>query len=131
MLFVMVEQSAGRRTRQRVQATSVQAIRKRAGSLSFLGTGGGEKVLINIEARATADEIIQMSVGCDLAGAGTCQRTRFGLENQVTDNLLSVKLDDVPPEASGSISIVPDIDGKGRAIELCSIRLRPAEEPAN
>ena len=112
-----------------------QAGRDSAVSIEFgkglLDTFRGKNILINIEARATTDEIIQMSVGCNLAGAGTCQRTRFGLENQVTDNLLSVKLDDVPPEASGSISIVPDIDGKGRAIELYSIRVRPDEEPAN
>jgi hypothetical protein len=91
----------------------------------------GKKIVINIQARAPADEVIQMSVGCDLAGAGSCQRTRFGLENQVTDNLLSMQLDDVSPEASGSISIVPDIDGKGRAIELYSIRVRADEEAAN
>jgi hypothetical protein len=97
----------------------------------LLDTFRGKNILINIEARATTDDVVQMSVGCDLAGAGTCQRTRFGLENQVTDNLLSVKLDDVSPEASGSISIVPDIDGKGRAIELYSIRVRADEDSAN
>lgn len=112
-----------------------QSGRDSAVSIEFgkglLDTFRGRNIIINIEARAATDEIVQMSVGCDLAGAGTCQRTRFGLENQVTDNLLSVKLDDVSPEASGSISIVPDIDGKGRAIELYSIRVRADEETAN
>ena len=112
-----------------------QAGRDGAVSIEFgkglLDTFRGKNILINIEARATTDDVVQMSVGCDLAGAGICQRTRFGLENQVTDNLLSVKLNDVSPEASGSISIVPDIDGKGRAIELYSIRVRADEEPAS
>jgi hypothetical protein len=112
-----------------------QSARDGAVSVEFgkglLETFRGKNILINIEARATTDEIVQMSVGCDLAGAGSCQRTRFGLENQVTDNLLSVKLDDVSPEASGSISIIPDIDGKSRAIELYSIRVRADEDSVN
>lgn len=112
-----------------------QSGRDSAVSIEFgkgiIDTFRGKKIVINIQARASTDDVIQMSVGCDFAGAGSCQRTRFGLENQVTDNLLSVQLDDVSPEASGSISIVPDIDGKGRAIELYSIRVRADEETAN
>lgn len=97
----------------------------------LLETFRGKRILINVEARATTDEDIQMSVGCDLAGAGACQRTRFGLENQVTDNLLSVVVSDTAPEASGSIFIVPDIDGKGRAVELYAIRVRAEDETSN
>lgn len=97
----------------------------------IIETFRGQKIIINIQARAASDDAIQMSVGCDLGGAGSCQRTRFGLESQVTDNLLSVQLEDVEPEASGSISIIPDIDGKGRTIELYSIRVRAGEEPAS
>lgn len=97
----------------------------------LLETFRGKRILINVEARATTDEDIQMSVGCDLAGAGACQRTRFGLENQVTDNLLSVVVSDTAPEASGSIFIVPDIDGKGRAVELYAVRVRAEDETAN
>ena len=89
-----------------------------------LDTLRGKKIVIDIQAGTSAADGGHMSVSCDLAGAGTCQRTRFRLDNQVSDNLLSAQLQDISPEASGSISISPDIEGKGRPVELYSVRVR-------
>ena len=84
----------------------------------------GKKIVFDIKARAADAEGAQMSVACDLAGMGLCQRTRFRLESQLIDNLVSVQLGDIAPEASGVLSISPDIEGKGRPIEIHSVRVR-------
>ncbi|MGB8816617.1 MAG: hypothetical protein WCC66_01705 [Rhizobiaceae bacterium] len=94
----------------------------------LLDTLRGKKIVIDIQAGTRAADGGQMSVSCDLAGAGACQRTRFRLDNQVSDNLLSAQLQDVSPEASGSITISPDIEGKGRPVELYSVRVRVDKE---
>jgi hypothetical protein len=92
-----------------------------------LETLRGKKVVFDIKAKAGASEGAQMSIACDLAGMGECLRTRFRLESQLTDNLVSAQLEDTAPEASGLLSISPDIDGKGRAIEVHSVRVRVDE----
>lgn len=88
----------------------------------------GKKVVFDIRAKANDEAGAQMSVACDLAGMGECQRTRFRMENQLIDNLVSVQLSDVEPEASGLLTISPDIEGKGNAVEIHSVRVRIAEE---
>jgi hypothetical protein len=84
----------------------------------------GKKVIFDIQARAADAEGAQMSIACDLAGMGQCQRTRFRLESQLIDSLVSVQLNDIAPEASGVLSISPDLEGKGRPIEIHSVRVR-------
>jgi hypothetical protein len=88
----------------------------------------GKKIVFDIKARASNAEGAQISVACDLAGMGECQRTRFRLENQVGDNLVSVQLNDNAPEASGVLSISPHVEGKSGPVEIHSIRVRIADE---
>lgn len=85
----------------------------------------GKRVVFDVVARAADGNGVQMSVGCDLAGMGECQRTRIRLESQASDNLIVVQLADTDPEASGSLSVIPDVEGKGRPIEVIAIRVRP------
>lgn len=88
----------------------------------------GKKVVFDIKSKAGDIAGSQMSVACDLAGMGECQRTRFQLESQLMDNLVSVQLGDIAPEASGVLTISPSMEGKGSPIEIHSIRVRIADE---
>ncbi len=88
----------------------------------------GKKVVFDVKSKAGDIAGSQMSVACDLAGMGECQRTRFQLESQLMDNLVSVQIDDIAPEASGVLTISPSIEGKGSSIEIHSIRVRIADE---
>jgi hypothetical protein len=88
----------------------------------------GKKIIFDIKAKAGNVEGAQISVACDLAGMGQCQRTRFRLDNQVGDNLVSVQLNDNAPEASGILAISPHVEGNGGPVEIHSIRVRVADE---
>lgn len=88
----------------------------------------GKKIVFDIKARASSANGAQISVACDLAGMGACQRTRFRLDNQVGDNLVSVQLNDNAPEASGVMSISPHIEGEAGPVEIHSIRVRVTDE---
>ena len=88
----------------------------------------GKKIVFDIKARASNADGAQISVACELAGMGECQRTRFRLDNQVGDNLVSVQLNDNAPEASGVLSISPHIEGKAGPVEIHSIRVRVSDE---
>ena len=86
----------------------------------------GKKVVFDIFAKADEGAAAEMSVSCDLAGMGTCQRTRFHLESQPGDNLLVMQLADNGPEASGTLTISPDIEGASHPVEIYSIRVQVA-----
>ena len=88
----------------------------------------GKKVVFDIFAKADEGTAAEMSVSCDLAGMGTCQRTRFHLESQPGDNLLVMQLADNGPEASGTLTISPDIEGASHPVEIYSIRVQVAPE---
>ncbi len=88
----------------------------------------GKKIVFDVKARASSPDGAQISVACELAGMGECQRTRFRLDNQVGDNLVSVQLNDNEPEASGVLSISPHIEGKPGPVEIHSIRVRVTDE---
>ena len=84
----------------------------------------GKKVVFDIRARTLDGSNVEMAVGCDLAGMGQCQRTRFQLDGQVTDNLLIVQLADTGPEASGILTIAPDLTATGKPVNVQSVRVR-------
>ncbi len=86
----------------------------------------GKKVVFDIFAKADEGAAAEMTVSCDLAGMGTCQRTRFHLESQPGDNLLVMQLADNGPEASGTLTISPDIEGASHPVEIYSIRVQVA-----
>lgn len=116
----------------RMRLTPASTIASSAGASFEVGKGileklSGKKVVFDIFAKSEEAVTAEMSVSCELAGMGTCQRTRFRLEGQPRDNLLIVQLSDAGPEASGTITISPDIEGGGKPVEIFSIRLRAEE----
>ncbi len=89
-----------------------------------LETLRGNKVVFNVQAKTKDGAATQMAVSCSLAGMGECQRVRFRLEGQLTENLMIVQLSDAAPEASGILTIQPDIDKTGNPVEVTGIRVR-------
>ena len=89
-----------------------------------LETLQGKKVVFDLRGHTNDGNGAEIAVSCDLAGMGTCQRTRFQLEGQTSDNLLIVQLADVAPEASGSLVLIPDLNGSGNPVDIQSIRVR-------
>ncbi len=90
----------------------------------ILETLRGKKIVFNVQAKTTDGASSQMAVSCSLAGMGECQRVRFRLEGQLSENLIIVQLSDTEPEASGSLTIMPDIDKTGNPVEIVGIRVR-------
>jgi hypothetical protein len=84
----------------------------------------GKKIVFNVQANTTDGATTQMAVSCSLAGMGECSRVRFRLDGQRTENLIIVQLSDNAPEASGTLTIVPDIDKSGNPVEIVAIRVR-------
>jgi hypothetical protein len=84
----------------------------------------GKKIVFNVQAKTTDGTSTQMATSCSLAGMGECQRVRFRLEGQLSENLVIVQLSDTAPEASGTLTIMPDIDKTGNPVEIVSIRVR-------
>jgi hypothetical protein len=89
-----------------------------------LETLRGKKIVFNVQAKTIDGTSTQMATSCSLAGMGECQRVRFRLEGQLTENLIIVQLADIEPEASGTLSIMPDIDKTGNPVEIIGIRVR-------
>jgi hypothetical protein len=89
-----------------------------------LETLRGKKIVFNVQAKTIDGTTSQMAASCSLAGMGECQRVRFRLEGQMTENLIIVQLADIAPEASGTLVIMPDIDKTGNPVEILGIRVR-------
>ncbi|MGL4490371.1 MAG: hypothetical protein ACRCU5_13105 [Rhizobiaceae bacterium] len=84
----------------------------------------GKKIVFNIQAKTVDGTSTQMATSCSLAGIGECQRVRFQLDGHVTENLMIVQLDDNPPEASGTLTIQPDINKTGNPVQITAILVR-------
>jgi hypothetical protein len=94
------------------------------GTLERLAGGGA---IFSIVARANADDgETQFSVDCDFAGLGDCGRRRFAPRITTEEFLFEVPVGSGSPAAGGSIAIVPDVSGQGRAVEIFAIRVAPA-----
>jgi hypothetical protein len=89
-----------------------------------LETLRGKKIVFNVQAKTTDGLSTQMAVSCSLAGMGECQRVRFHIDGQLTENLIIVQLADNAPEASGTLILNPDIDKSGNPVEITGIRVR-------
>jgi hypothetical protein len=87
----------------------------------------GRGAIFSIVARANADDgETQFSVDCDFAGLGDCGRRRFAPRITTEEFLFEVPVGSGSPAGGGSIAIVPDVSGQGRALEIFAIRVAPA-----
>lgn len=94
------------------------------GSLAALA---GRPVVFDIVARAQEGQETQISVTCDFGVLGDCGRRRYLVGLHREDFLFEVDLGAGSPSADGSIMIVTDVDGGGKAVDLFEIRAAPAQ----
>lgn len=88
----------------------------------------GKSAVFDIVAAADDGNPTQISVLCDFAGFGDCGRMRYRIDAATSDNLFQVEFPEGTPDGDGQIIINPDVDGKGRALEVYAIRVRIADK---
>lgn len=97
-------------------------------AISFdIGPGALERLaggaaLLSVVARAVDGQETQFSVSCDFGALGDCARKRYLVGATRKEHLLAVDLADGAPRAAGTISIIPDISGSGRELDVFEIK---------
>ena len=86
----------------------------------------GKNAIFDIIAAADEGSPTQISVLCDFAGLGDCGRKRFQVDSAVSDNLFQIEFPEGLPAGAGQIIINPDVDGKGRSLDIYAIKVRVA-----
>ena len=84
----------------------------------------GKKAVFDIVAASDQGKPTQISVLCDFAGLGDCGRKRYQIDGATSDNLFQIEFPAGTPEGAGEIILNPDVDGKGRALEIYAIKVR-------
>ncbi len=118
------QQGSGKDAFLQILATGKGGVATFEVSRDVLESLQGKKVVFDVRAKTDDGANVEVALGCDLAGMGQCQRTRFHLDAQVTDNLLIVQLADTGPEANGSLTLTPDLSATGKPVNVESIRVR-------
>ncbi len=83
----------------------------------------GGKALFSILARAQEGETTQMSVACQLAALGNCDRKRFEVGATLGEFLFELELPGKSPGTAGTIAINPDVANSGRSLDIKDIRV--------
>jgi hypothetical protein len=86
----------------------------------------GKKAVFDIVAAADKGKPTQISVLCDFSGLGDCGRKRYQIDDATSDNLFQIEFPAGTPEGAGEFILNPDVDGKGRALEIYAIKVRVA-----
>jgi hypothetical protein len=86
----------------------------------------GKRVVFDIVAAADDGNPTQISVFCDFAGLGDCGRKRFQIDGTTSDNLFQIEFPAGNPTGNGQIVLNPDVEGKGRPLEIYAIKVRVA-----
>lgn len=88
----------------------------------ILETLAGRSAIFSIEARSQDGEETQLSLSCNFGALGGCGRTRYVVGPSRADYLFEVTLPDERPNGGGTITIVPDVTGGGKALDIFAIR---------
>lgn len=110
------------------QVLRIRSSNGEAGVIFDVGEGildglSGRKAVFEIAARAEEGKPTQMSVTCDFAELGECGRKRFQAGNEAGTFLFEVEFPAVAAGAAGTITIVSDIDGGGKAVDILGINV--------
>lgn len=87
----------------------------------------GTRAVFNIVAEAREGEETQISVDCTLAELGDCSRKRYAVGATREEYLFEIDLPAQRPGSGGTIAINPDVEGRGRAVDIHAIRVRAAQ----
>lgn len=110
------------------QVLRIRSSNGEAGIIFDVGEGildglSGKTAVFEIAARAEEGKPTQMSVTCDFAELGECGRKRFQAGNETGTFLFEVVFPAVAAGAAGTITIVSDIDGGGKAVDILGINV--------
>ncbi|MFD1330012.1 serine/threonine-protein kinase [Mycoplana ramosa] len=87
----------------------------------------GKTSTIALTVEAESGKPVQVSVECDFATLGDCDRHRFAVSDR-TDLLFQVTFDrTLSPNGAGRLFINSDVSGGGAAVNLFAIRVLPGE----
>lgn len=87
----------------------------------------GKRVVFAVSARAEEGKETQISISCNFGELGGCGRKRYAVGYEKGDFLFEVEFPAKQPGAAGTIAIVSDIGGEGKAIDVYEIKASPAE----
>lgn len=89
----------------------------------------GKRAIFSLTARTEEGQETQISVTCDFGALGDCGRTRYIVGGALpSEYLFEVDFPDGRPNAGGRITIVPDLEGEGRILEVFSLNVLPVEQ---
>lgn len=88
----------------------------------------GKKSIILVSAKSASNEPTDIAVSCNFGALGSCARKRFTVSGDVKDFLFEYDFPNRSPDATGSIDIISDIDGGGKAVKIVKILIRDAAE---
>lgn len=83
----------------------------------------GRTAVFNIVASSEEGQTTQISVTCDFGSLGDCGRRRFDATVEQADFLFNLEVPAGSPDAAGTIAIVSDLEGQGRAVDIRGIRV--------
>lgn len=92
-----------------------------------LAAVAGGSVVFDVVARAQEGQETQISISCDFGTLGDCGRRRYVVGLHRSDFLFDLELGAGDPPSRPVISIVTDVEGEGRAIDLFEIRIAPSQ----
>lgn len=88
----------------------------------------GKRSTVALTLQSSGDKPTQISVQCDFASLGDCDRHRFTATQEKSDALFQVTFDrSLAPSAAGHLVINSDIEGKGRGVNLFAVRILPGQ----
>ena len=110
----------------RVRSTSDAAVVFDVGQ-GVLEKLAGKSVVFAVVARAEEGKETQISISCNFGELGGCGRKRYAVGYERGDFLFEVAFPAKQPGAAGTIAIVSDIGGEGKAIDIYEIKASPAQ----
>lgn len=86
----------------------------------------GQKSLVAMTLRSSAEEPTQIYIKCELSGDGSCGRHRFDVNYEAGDVVFSIDLTERAADgAPGFLALNSDVTGSGRGVDVYAIRMRP------
>lgn len=87
----------------------------------------GRKVVFVVDAGTDEGKRTQIAVDCNFGNLGDCGRKRYLIDRDRGDYLFEIDVPDGNAGAPGSIAVVSDVEGEGRAVDIYGIRVAISE----
>lgn len=90
----------------------------------ILGKWQGQELTLAITMRSANDKPVQVTVDCELAAVGSCERHRFTVTGQRSDALIQITPSDGKGDAPALV-LNADATGEGGGVDLVALRVLP------